>query len=239
MPTLSRRNTASSSSLMVPRSCPATSTRPLVARSRPASTIIIVDLPEPDGPTTATVSPRRIVRLTPRRMLTSPAWLSNFRWTSANVTNGRSFSPAAWRLDLLEAFSNIDAPCETLRDRQRRSWKVTSAASGVGKTTNRIWPDVPCFQLWLGAGDHAHRTSTRPRGGASSTADSRRQPDRRLRSAERGVVSGSLAGSLGEGRHRRRGHQRRGLRGHHRRRPRAAGLGAGGPAYPCARRPRG
>src|SRR5262245_41743113 len=59
---------------------------PLLGRSSPAITIIIVDLPEPDGPTTLTVSPAATCRSRPRRILTSPAALSSFRWTSSRLT---------------------------------------------------------------------------------------------------------------------------------------------------------
>ena len=51
---------------------PATRSNPLVGRSSPAMIIIMVDLPDPDGPTTLTVSPRLTVRSMPRRMLTGP-----------------------------------------------------------------------------------------------------------------------------------------------------------------------
>ncbi len=42
----------------------------------------MVDLPDPDGPTTATVSPDSTVKLRPRNTGTGPAALSNVRWTS-------------------------------------------------------------------------------------------------------------------------------------------------------------
>ena len=63
MPTDLRRNSASASSSSRSRSRPATSTRPLLGRSSPAITIIIVDLPEPDGPTTLTVSPAATAKI--------------------------------------------------------------------------------------------------------------------------------------------------------------------------------
>src|SRR5262245_23798626 len=68
------------------RSMPATRMLPLLGRSSPAITIIMVDLPEPDGPMTLTVSPAATCRSRPRRILTSPAALSSFRWTSSRLT---------------------------------------------------------------------------------------------------------------------------------------------------------
>ena len=68
MPILSRRKTASASSFIAVNSCPATATVPSLGRSRPASTIIIVDLPEPDGPTSAAASPASSEKSIPRRM---------------------------------------------------------------------------------------------------------------------------------------------------------------------------
>jgi hypothetical protein len=46
-------------------------------------TIIRLVLPDPEGPTTATVSPAPISRLMPFRILTVPAWLASLRWMSA------------------------------------------------------------------------------------------------------------------------------------------------------------
>src|SRR5258708_8603541 len=51
-------------------------------------TMSIVDLPDPDGPVTATLSPGAIARSMPRRMLTSPAALANLRCTSRSSTIG-------------------------------------------------------------------------------------------------------------------------------------------------------
>ena len=48
------------------------STRPAVGRSSPASTINSVDFPEPDGPTSATVSPAAIVERNPAQDVDGP-----------------------------------------------------------------------------------------------------------------------------------------------------------------------
>src|SRR3546814_540333 len=73
MPTESRRNLARESSSRPVKRVPPTWTSPLLARSRPAMIIIIEDLPEPEGPTTLTVSPGSTIRSRPRRMWTGPA----------------------------------------------------------------------------------------------------------------------------------------------------------------------
>ena len=74
MPTVSPRQRASASSPIVSRRWPATVTVPAVGRSMPAIRFVTVDLPLPDGPTTATISPAAIVRSTPRRagVVTAP-----------------------------------------------------------------------------------------------------------------------------------------------------------------------
>jgi hypothetical protein len=48
-------------------------TRPADGRIMPASSAMRVDLPEPDGPTRATISPEPMVRSTPASATTSPA----------------------------------------------------------------------------------------------------------------------------------------------------------------------
>src|ERR1700756_4353105 len=73
MPTLRPRNRASASSSSRPRSWPATVTVPESGRSSPAITISRVDLPEPDGPTSPTASPRAICRSMSLRIWTRAA----------------------------------------------------------------------------------------------------------------------------------------------------------------------
>ena len=53
-------------------SAPAIATVPAVGRCRPVTRRIRVDLPQPDGPTTATNSPRRTFSVIPSRAITSP-----------------------------------------------------------------------------------------------------------------------------------------------------------------------
>ena len=65
------RTWASSSSDMVLTSSPARRNLPEVGTSRHPRMCISVDLPEPDGPMTATYSPLRISKETPRRASTS------------------------------------------------------------------------------------------------------------------------------------------------------------------------
>ena len=62
-PMVSRRNSARPSSPTPAKSKPATRTRPPVGRSSPATTIIMVDLPEPDGPTMPIASPAATIEV--------------------------------------------------------------------------------------------------------------------------------------------------------------------------------
>ena len=74
---------ASPSSPSAPKSWPATMMRPDVARSRPDSTARREDLPDPEGPRIATLSPSSSCRATPRKMSTGPAAPASVRVTSA------------------------------------------------------------------------------------------------------------------------------------------------------------
>ncbi len=51
---------------------PSTSTRPRLAGRSPAMILSSVDLPQPDGPTMASISPRATWRSTSRRASTGP-----------------------------------------------------------------------------------------------------------------------------------------------------------------------
>src|SRR5271170_3141347 len=92
MPMRARRKRARLSSSRPERSTPATSTRPPVGRSSPATIIIMVDLPEPEGPTTPTVSPAATSRSRPRRILISPAGPPSFNAMPASRIIGRPSS---------------------------------------------------------------------------------------------------------------------------------------------------
>src|SRR6516225_7344103 len=78
-----KRARASSSSLL--KSLPATNTEPESARSSPVITISRVDLPDPDGPRSATASPRPILRSISRRMWTRAAPPPSDRLTARNA----------------------------------------------------------------------------------------------------------------------------------------------------------
>ena len=67
------RSRASSASVSLPRSYVPTLTRPADARISPDSSATSVDLPDPDGPTSASISPGPIDRSTPASATTSPA----------------------------------------------------------------------------------------------------------------------------------------------------------------------
>jgi len=66
------RSVSSSRSDIAVISSPPTHTCPDVGRSRPAITDSSVDLPDPDGPSTAMVSPGRTVRVTSCSATVSP-----------------------------------------------------------------------------------------------------------------------------------------------------------------------
>jgi hypothetical protein len=68
-----RRSRARPSSPSRDSSLPSSRTLPWLGRSSPAAMAISVDLPEPDGPTTATRSPGSMAKSTPRRISTGPA----------------------------------------------------------------------------------------------------------------------------------------------------------------------
>ncbi len=76
MPIFAPRTARREDSLSGTRSWPSSSTRPAVTEapvgSSPATLNAVNDLPEPDSPTTATVSPARTDRSTPRRIGSDP-----------------------------------------------------------------------------------------------------------------------------------------------------------------------
>src|SRR5580692_63806 len=73
MPICLPRKRARPSSSSFCKSCPATTTAPASGRSSPVIAISKVDLPEPDGPSRATASPRPILRSICRRIWTRAA----------------------------------------------------------------------------------------------------------------------------------------------------------------------
>src|SRR5271168_1034588 len=85
MPTWPRRKRARASSPSFVRLVPATVTPPDVGASRPAATINSEDLPEPEGPRSATVSLCAMPSEILVRMLTGPAALASVRSTSSRM----------------------------------------------------------------------------------------------------------------------------------------------------------
>ena len=77
MPMWRRRMIASSSSVLPTSDSPARRSSPSVGVSRPATRLSSVDLPQPDGPITATNSPGVIVKSTPRSARTGAPSDSN------------------------------------------------------------------------------------------------------------------------------------------------------------------
>ncbi len=83
-PTSRARKDSSSRSPMRTMSWPCTSRVPAVGRCRPASSVSSVDLPAPDGPSSATVSPSSTRRSTERSATTS-APSTRWMWTSPSA----------------------------------------------------------------------------------------------------------------------------------------------------------
>src|SRR5215472_11296136 len=125
MPILRPRKRASRSSSRVRRFCPATMTVPESGRSNPVITINSVDLPEPDGPSRATASPRPSERLMPPMLKASPATrrpeMSFMSLTgSAKLASSHRIKTPPWRqarvrtYGLRCAFYQIVATCALL-----------------------------------------------------------------------------------------------------------------------------
>src|SRR6185295_699110 len=94
--------------------------RPELTRSRPATTIISVDLPAPDGPTTATASPWPIERSMPRRMLTGPTVLGRVTCTPASSS----------RAPLVETSVIGRVPGDVTLGNERGRWAGTGLKGG-------------------------------------------------------------------------------------------------------------
>ena len=86
MPTCWRRMIARAFSSLPASESPAMTTSPSSGTSSPATRLSIVDFPHPDGPMTATNSPRRTVRSAPRNARTGAVSCSNVRYTAVTST---------------------------------------------------------------------------------------------------------------------------------------------------------
>src|SRR5260370_11701964 len=138
-------------------------TRPRLGRSSPARTIIRLDLPDPDGPTRATVSPGSMASETPRRMSPGPAALARVSATSSSRT---SLSPGGGGVmgALLRVRSEVRTiwrcPAALQRGRPSRPRWVR----GAERLTLRTPP--PSVTLGLSTGPSMrHRGVARRRGG--------------------------------------------------------------------------
>src|ERR1700740_2832183 len=74
---------------------PSTATVPDVGGNSPVTNFIKVDLPQPEGPTTATYSPSPTSMLT-RFRASRPSGPPKDKLTSASSTNGRERGAATW-----------------------------------------------------------------------------------------------------------------------------------------------
>src|SRR3954453_10035753 len=79
---------------------PAPTPEPASARSSPAITIKSVDLPDPDGPTRPTASPRPIFSVMSLRMCTRAAPAPSERLTPDSVTAGRTAGAEAGLIEV-------------------------------------------------------------------------------------------------------------------------------------------
>lgn len=100
-----RRKRASQSSSLPSTRSPATSIVPSSTASRPAMTLSSVDLPQPEGPVTATNSPWRTSRSTPRSARTGARSAVNVRRaprtrTAAGSVVTPSIAAAGWGADI-------------------------------------------------------------------------------------------------------------------------------------------
>src|SRR6266851_6070526 len=87
-PTSVRRSRARAASVRADTSSPSKRTRPLVGRSRVPSRWSRVDLPTPEAPMMATLSPALTVRLTPRKTRTGSGPMRYSRSSSSATTSG-------------------------------------------------------------------------------------------------------------------------------------------------------
>src|SRR4051812_23226055 len=89
---------SSSCSLAVSSSCPSNIAEPanvaLGERVRPSSVIAVTDLPEPDSPTIATISPRSISNETPSTARTVPSSVA--KETCRSLTSSRLIESPHW-----------------------------------------------------------------------------------------------------------------------------------------------
>src|SRR5262245_21846551 len=118
MPTLRPRNRASASSSRAPSAWSATTTEPESGRSRPAITISSVDLPEPDGPTMPTASPRPILRSMSLRIWTRAAPRPSDRLTPASAIAGVARCKA--EVSFMSCFRRLLDGMRSLRSRSYR-----------------------------------------------------------------------------------------------------------------------
>src|ERR1700679_3114955 len=104
----SRRWWRSSAAAAAPMSCPPTSRSPVVGRSRPASARRSVDLPLPEEPTTAVISPSENDASTECNASIPPLGVTYVFESARQVTSG---SGNAQRL------AHVGSPCKPARER--------------------------------------------------------------------------------------------------------------------------
>ena len=85
-------------------------------------------LPQPDSPTTPSVWPSSIAKVTPSTALTTPSWVK--KWVRRPLTSsrssvrGRSVSPVEWQLDAhvsLDALAGIERVAQAVAEEAGRT----------------------------------------------------------------------------------------------------------------------
>src|ERR1700728_1678774 len=123
MPTWVPRKRASESSSSLRKSAPATMTEPASGRSSPVITIKSVDLPEPDGPSSATASPFAICKLMSRRIWSRAAPRPSDRLTPSSATAYAEELGPEMSFMLLRGPPGLPATPPSMRARSYGGWR--------------------------------------------------------------------------------------------------------------------
>ncbi len=146
---------ARSSTLCARTSTPSSVTVPsvIVYLGWPAMEYASVDLPEPFGPMIAWVSPRRIVRSTPRRI---------------SLPSAESVSTETWRLRISRVDTLVQSPQTAICDARRAPWPRAAGTApwGACPTGPARCPDMrraPCAMTPRRPQERRHHRSSRDR----------------------------------------------------------------------------
>src|SRR5438445_703758 len=151
MPTRLLRCRARASSSSFARSSPSTRTVPPVGRSRPATTLSNVDLPEPEGPIKATNSPCRIPSVTPASAATV-AWPDAYvrsRWSASTASGAFTVVKSARRVRPSARAGGQARDAEAHQERRRDLLRRGRLLHRGGRRAQyRSSPLGDPFQIW-------------------------------------------------------------------------------------------